>query len=305
LSLIEQENWTAPAATPVKLTRRHVFFAVFSLALIVVTFDAIRALVAYASDLENKNASQIFLIPFVTVGLLFLKRKEIFRRARFAVIPGVLTMLFGIAVMATAGNWGLQIEGDRLALSTFAIIVVWFGGYLLFYGPSSFNAALFPLLFVLFSMPIPSIILQPTIDFLRRGSADMAYILLKLSGTPIHREGFIFVMPRMAVEVAEECSGIRSAISMLILSAIGGYMLLQTQWRRLALVCIAVPIMIFKNALRITTLSLLAVHVDPAFIESRLHREGGIPFFLVALVLIYPILMMLIRSERKQTKAVA
>jgi exosortase/archaeosortase family protein len=57
--------------------------------------------------------------------------------------------------------------------------------------------------------------------------------------------------------------------------------------------------MLFKNALRIVTLSLLSIHVDPGIIQSRLHREGGIPFFLIALVLIYPVVKMLMKSERE------
>jgi len=57
--------------------------------------------------------------------------------------------------------------------------------------------------------------------------------------------------------------------------------------------------MLFKNGLRIATLSLLTIHVDPGIIESRLHREGGIPFFVVALVLLYPFVAMLIKAERR------
>jgi exosortase/archaeosortase family protein len=74
-------------------------------------------------------------------------------------------------------------------------------------------------------------------------------------------------------------------------------MLLDSWWRRVVLVLVALPVMLFKNAVRIVTLSLLSIHVNPGIIESRLHREGGIPFFVVALVLIYPVLKMLIRSE--------
>ena len=121
-----------------------------------------------------------------------------------------------------------------------------------------------------------------------------------MSGTPVYREGFVFAMPRLRIEVADECSGIRSCISMLILTVLAGNMLLESWWRRILLVVIALPVMLFKNALRIMTLSLLSIHVNPGFMEGRLHTEGGIPFFLVALVLLYPVTMMLIRSERRK-----
>jgi exosortase/archaeosortase family protein len=92
---------------------------------------------------------------------------------------------------------------------------------------------------------------------------------------------------------------------MLILSVLAGNMLLESWWRRIVLVAIALPVMLFKNALRIATLSLLSIYVNPEIIKSRLHREGGIPFFVVALILLYPVAMMLIRSERREASAVA
>src|SRR5262249_33915994 len=149
-----------------------------------------------------------------------------------------------------------------------------------FYGGVAFKAALFPLLFLVFCVPIPSPILDRTIAVLQRGSAEVAFVLLKLSGTPVHRGGlFLFALPDLVVEVEPECSGIRSGISLLIVSLLAGHLLLRSLWRRGALLAVAVPVLMFKNALRISMLSLLAVHIDKDILTSRLHREGGIPFF--------------------------
>ena len=65
----------------------------------------------------------------------------------------------------------------------------------------------------------------------------------------------------------------------------------------------AIPILLFKNGLRIAVLSLLAVHYDKRILTSQLHREGGIPFFVLGLFLIYPVLKMLVKSERHQSTA--
>ena len=169
-----------------------------------------------------------------------------------------------------------------------------------FYGPSAINAAMFPLLFLAFCVPDTECGDGP-LDCAAsaRDRAEISYLIIKLSGTPVYRQGFEFRLPQLAIIVAPECSGIRSCISMLILSLLAGYLLLKTHWKRLALVLVAIPVMIFKNAVRIATLSLLGNYVDTAIIESRLHREGGIPFFIVALVLIYPILTLLMKTERR------
>jgi len=65
----------------------------------------------------------------------------------------------------------------------------------------------------------------------------------------------------------------------------------------------AIPVLLFKNALRIATLSFLAVHVDHSILTSQLHREGGIPFFVLGLLLLYPVLVILIKSENKKNGA--
>jgi exosortase len=153
-----------------------------------------------------------------------------------------------------------------------------------------------------FFIPIPSVVLNAVITVLQRGSAEMAFVILKLSGTPVLRESaYIFRLPDLVIEVAPECSGIRSGISLLISSLLAGHLFLRSTSKRAILVLVAVPILILKNALRIGTLAYLAVHVDQRILTSQLHREGGIPFFVLGLMLLYPVLALLIKSENKKT----
>jgi exosortase len=271
------------------------------LALFAIQWHEIWDLVRYALDTEHTNASQVLLIPFVSAFLIFRDRQRIFSLVQSAVLPGILIVLLGFGVAAAGHLMGRPAdEGDRLGLTTLTILLVWLGLFVAFYGLEVFKAASFPLLFLVFCIPIPSGILKPLIHVLQRGSAEISHIILLASGTPVYREGFVFHMPHLSIEVAPECSGIRSCLSMLILTIIAGHMLLKTAWRRIALVLIAIPIMIFKNSIRIATLTLLSIHIDPAIIESRLHREGGIPFFLLALLITYPILKALMKTERKR-----
>jgi len=281
--------------------RRTVLFLLTSLTLFALRWHEIGDLIRYALDTDHTNASQVLLIPFVSGFLIFRDRSRIFSRVESAVLPGVLIALLGLGLAAAGHFLSAPVdEGNRLSLTTSSILAIWIGLFVAFYGVEAFGAALFPLLFLAFCIPIPSAILNTLISLLQRGSAEISLILLRLSGTPVYREGFVFHMPRLSIEVAPECSGIRSCLSMLILTILAGHLLLKTTWRRLALVVVAIPIMIFKNAVRIVTLTLLSLHVDPGIIESRLHREGGIPFFLLALLLTYPVLKVLMRTEKTE-----
>jgi len=288
-----------------KVSGRNTVFILFSVLLVLAYSGLIRALIAYALDTETTHASQIVLIPFISATLIFLNRNQIFQSIRYSIVPGVIIMLLGGGLLAAGMTLGSRFAvSDRLALLTSSFVVLWLGSFLAFYGSAVFRSALFPLLFLTFVIPIPGVLLDRMIDILRRGSTDMAFLMLKATGTPIHRDGFVFTLPNLLIEVAPECSGIRSGISLLISSLLAGNLFLRTSWRKGLLVAAAVPVLIFKNGLRITTLSYLAVHVDKRILTSQLHREGGIPFFVIGLLLLYPFLMMLVRSEREPKPAV-
>jgi len=104
----------------------------------------------------------------------------------------------------------------------------------------------------------------------------------------------------MSIEVAKQCSGIRSSLALIITSLIAGEIFLKTRWKRLVLVLFVIPITLFKNGLRITALSLLGTYVDQRILGSELHRSGGIPFFALSLLFMAPILIWLMKSEKKK-----
>jgi exosortase/archaeosortase family protein len=65
------------------------------------------------------------------------------------------------------------------------------------------------------------------------------------------------------------------------------------------LVALALPLSVVKNGIRITTLTLLSLYVDPGFLYGKLHRDGGFVFFLLALALLYPVFLVLEKSEHQ------
>jgi exosortase len=290
-----------------KFASRNVWFALSVLIVTVLMFGTLRDVMSYSLNRENAHASQIVLIPFISAALIYFNRKIIFRSVGYSLAPAVPVLILGIALLLAGRTVGAGLEeSDHLALMTSSAVVLWLGCFLLFYGTTAFRTAIFPLLFMGFFIPIPGAILNGTITILQRASAETAYVILKLSGTPVLKESaYVMRLPDLVIQVAPECSGIRSGISLLISSLLAGHLFLRSMWRRSVLVIIAIPVLIFKNGLRIATLSYLAVHVDQRILTSELHREGGIPFFVLGLMLLYPVLAMLIKSENKKTDSAA
>ena len=183
------------------------------------------------------------------------------------------------------------------------LVVSWVGGFLLFFGRDAARAALFPLLFLAFTIPIPEPVIDSATQVLKNGSTETVAGLFTLTGTPYHRDGFVFALPGFFIEVADECSGIRSSIALLLTGLLSGHVFLRDSWAKTCVIAAVLPITILKNGIRIVTLSLLAMHVDPGFLTGQLHHEGGIVFFLLGLLILAPILVLLRKSEVRFAKA--
>ena len=106
------------------------------------------------------------------------------------------------------------------------------------------------------------------------------------------------------MEVAPECSGIRSSIVLLITSVVAGKLFLRSGWSRLLLVLVVAPISIVRNAFRITVIGELCVNVGPHMIDSFIHKRGGPIFFALSLVPLLLILLIMAHRERRFVKQV-
>ena len=278
---------------------RHISFLLFCLAGFAIFFNPLRELAVFSFN--DELYKHFCLIPPVSAYFIFLKRKSIFAEAAYAPAIGAIVALAGIVLLLTGWHYkaGLS-QNDYLSLSASGMVLWVIGSFVGVYGTRAFKEALFPLLFLFFTVPIPTVILDRFVVFLQHLSADAVEGVFTVIGTPHVRQGMAFELPGHIIEVAPQCSGIRSSLALIITATVAGYVFLDTGWRRWVLVLAIVPVSVFKNALRIVSLGLLGSYVDPRWItDSWLHRAGGKPFFVVALIMLAPILWLLIRSERK------
>ncbi len=268
----------------------------------VLAWDSMRVL--FALILGNETFSQIPLIPLVSVFLIYENRKGIFHEVSFGWKQAVALITPGIIALGAArfGIWPVNSVNQNV-LIVLGIVLIWAGLFALFFGARAFRAAAFPLLFLLFTVPIPEPVLSKLIAALQQGSADLAARFFQLAHIPYFRQGLIFELPGIRIRVAEECSGIRSTLALLITTVLASHLFLRQKWRKLVFILVVVPVAIFKNGLRIATLSALAVYVDPAFLKGNLHHRGGIVFFMIALIPMALLLLWLEKGENPKTRA--
>ncbi len=151
-------------------------------------------------------------------------------------------------------------------------------------------------------IPIPDRILGHLIYGLQAGSADIAEVIFNLSGAPVLRQGFVFRLPVMSIEVAQECSGIRSSLALAVLALLVAHFSFRPFWKKLAFVIAGLCMMLIKNGIRIASLTLLANYVNPSFLNGSLHHQGGIVFFLIGLALLLPVYWALRKGEKATSR---
>jgi len=249
---------------------------------------------------NDERYSHVVLIPLISLCLVHFERKRIFREPDYCPRVGMLLLLPGIVLYCIVEASSLPFsQNDRLSLAVFTIILVWIAGFVVCYGTRSFSAAIFPLFFLLLTVPMPAALLDKFVFVLQKGSAEMTYALFKLFGVPVLWQGFKFSLPGVDIEIAKECSGIRSSLALFTTGMLAGHLFLQSGWRKVVLSLSTIPIAIFKNAVRIVTLSSLGVYVDRSFLYGKLHHQGGLLFALIALAIFVPLLFALQKSESR------
>ncbi|HWZ24388.1 MAG TPA: exosortase [Verrucomicrobiae bacterium] len=273
--------------------RHWLLFGIWLACSVIISWAALTALLRYSFG--NDDASHILLIPFISAWLMFIDRKRIFKNLSSDIVACLIFLIPGIAIVL----WNIRIPPISPSLCAFGLVLVWIAGFALAFGRESLKAARFPLTFLFLFIPLPEALLSRVVYFLQKGSAEISALLFGLTPLPILREGFVFHLPRFSIEVARECSGIRSSIALLVLAILVGHFFLRTWWRQVLFVLAGFVVMIVKNGIRIVTLTMLASYVDPGFLYGNLHREGGVVFFLIGLLLMVPVFWLLQTGEHE------
>lgn len=154
-----------------------------------------------------------------------------------------------------------------------------------------------PVFLLLFIAPLPHAVVAACEATLQHGSAACARLLLEAYGTPVHLDRLTLHLRGMTLWVAPECSGLRSSLVLLLLTAIAAGTLLRTSLARVTLVAAVAPIAIARNGLRIFVIGSMCVEEGPVALDSLLHRQGGPVFFAVSLVPWTLLLFVLCRYE--------
>jgi exosortase C (VPDSG-CTERM-specific) len=284
-------------------SRRLIGFLAFAIVLAVAFCYPLVSLAKYAvrTDLH----SHILLVPFISAYLIYVRHKQLPKDYRSSLGWALLSFLVGLASLLAARNLVAAnpalSENDFLSLTTLSFVCLIIMGGFLFLGRKWMTAAAFPFAFLIFLVPLPDHLVRWLEAASKLASTEAAALFFSIAGTPVLRDGSVFQLPGIVIEVAQECSGIRSSWVLFITSMLASYVFLRSPWRRAVLVSLMIPLAILRNGFRVLVIGLLCVEFSPQMIHSFIHNRGGPLFFVLSLILLFLLLAWLRKSEATKT----
>ncbi len=229
--------------------------------------------VQWATD---ENMGHGFFVPVVAGYIAWQRRELLLATPRKSNGWGLFLVIFA-AAEALAGTLGAELFTARLA---FVIALV---GVILYLGGTRWIRILsFPLLLLLFMIPIPAIIYAQLTLKLQMLASQLGEIMISAAGIPVLRAGNTLQLPSQTLDIAEACSGIRSLMSLAFLSLVYSYFADKRVWMRWVLLAATIPIAIGANGVRVAVTGMLS-EINTKLAQGAYHETEGYIVFIVAM----------------------
>jgi exosortase len=221
------------------------------------------------------------LVPFVAVFLIWQKREELGSTRKASSGWGMVLITAGMLTHIFASLMRVYF------ISGFSMLAVFIGLILHFYGLAVFRKILFPVLFLVFMVPVPLVLITNISFQMKIFAAKIATNILNNIGIPALREGSLIHMRNAQVVVDDVCSGLRSLISLMALGSIFAYWMKSSMARKYVLFACTIPIAILTNVARIIFLSSIAEIWGSQFAVGFIHTASGFLVFALAFIFLF------------------
>jgi exosortase len=228
----------------------------------------------------DENYSHGFLIPFIS-GYILWQRKDSIKATEF--VPSNLGMLL---VMMGLGFYLIGATAGESFTMRVSMLIVLAGTIIFGYGFGLFKTISFPFFYLIFMIPLPYILYDSIAFPLKLLVSKYSVDFLRVIGVPTMREGNVIYLVSTTLEVADACSGIRSIMSLLALSAALAYFTQRGWLKRAVLIALAIPIALFANSIRVIGTGILASRYGSRAAEGFFHEFAGLVIFGVAMTML-------------------
>jgi exosortase len=249
------------------MSRSRPTYAVAGIALGLVYLPVVAAL-ARVWWTDTYAAHGLLVLPFSA----FVAWSESARLRRVPARPGaagLVALAFGLALL------GVGQLASSLAVQALSLVVVVAGFVWWAFGRDRLAALAFPVGFLAFMVPLPRAVVNaishPLQAFAARVGAEMA----AAAGVPVYQSGIHIELPRITLEVAELCNGLRFLTALVVLAVALAHVSQRSLPRKLVLVGASIPLAIGANAFRVGAIALAVYYLGPQAASGWIHHGIG------------------------------
>jgi len=217
------------------------------------------------------------LLPPIVAWLIYKKRHSLIK------LKITSSLLGFIALLSISFLWFLaKLSGINVAEQFFVLV---FPAFIVMslWGLSGIKLLAFPLLFLLFAVPVGDFL----IPYLQFVTADISVFMLELLNIPVYRDGMFIQIPNGNFLVAEACSGIRFLISTFTIGVLFAYLNIRSTGRRSLFIFLCLVVPIIGNGLRAFLMILIGHLSNMKAAVGFDHLVYGWLFFSVILVILF------------------
>lgn len=241
--------------------------------------------------LANSDNSHGFIVPLVA-GYFAWGRRD-----RLGATPvedswwGCLMLILALLAYVVSVAGGLAFPARvMMVLSLFGL--VW--GVL---GRATIRVLAFPILFLLFMIPMPYSLVNLVSGPLQLFATRISAALIDAVSIPVFRDGNMLYFVSTQLEVAEACSGIRSIIALSML-AVAFASLSPAGWKgKMTLILMAIPIAMAANIIRVAGTGILAHFFGDRVARGFLHEFSGVAIFILGFAALFGIFSLINRKR--------
>jgi len=259
--------------------KRILFSGILLIAFLLCYWSTVTGLVhVWTSD---DNYSYVFLIPFISAYVIWERRKDIAEVQIDTNWLGGLPFILFLLISAY-GIMGSSPSAVRPAMPFVVLSLTLFC-----FGSSFFRIFAFPLSFLFFMIPLPTIV-QTWIGLpLKAISTKLGEIILRISGIPVFVEGNIIDLGVMELQVVDACSGLRYILPLFALGIIFAHFFEKVRWKKIVLAIMTIPIAIITNGFRIGMTGILIQAYGQDAAMGFFHSFSGWLIFIFAFALLF------------------
>lgn len=193
---------------------------------------------------------------------------------------GLAIVAAGLLIFA-----GGTITGDVFILRVSLPLVI-VGAVLALAGAQHLRLMIAPLGLLLLAIPLPAVIVTHATMPLQLIASQVAAGVLQACQVAVVREGNLLMLERVTLEVADACSGLRSLVSLVSVTAVCAAFFSMSPRRVALLMAAAVPVAILGNGLRVAATGLLSTWIGEAAARGFLHDLTGYAAFVAMCAII-------------------